>query len=49
MFYLRQCLINLVKGFSQVYILITRIPDIISFIMRILSSVQWAVRIRNSE
>lgn len=37
------------KGFSQVYILITCIPEMISFIKRTLSSVLMAVFSRSSE
>lgn len=37
------------KGFSHVYILITCIPEMISFINRILSSVFFAVCKRNLE
>ena len=49
MLYLRQYSINLAKGFSQAYILITRIPDRISLIERILSSVRNAVFILSRE
>ena len=47
--YLRQFLINLVRGFSQVYILITRMPVIISFMVRSLLSVRLARSMRNRE
>ena len=47
--YLRQFLINLVRGFSQVYILITRMPVIISFMVRSLISVRLARSMRNRE
>jgi hypothetical protein len=40
---------SLAKGFSQVYILITLIAEIISFIVRILLSVRLAVSSRSFE
>lgn len=47
--YLRHFSIIFANGFSHVYILITRIAEMISFIVRILSSVRLAVSSRSLE
>lgn len=47
--YLRAKATSLANGFSHVYILITWIPEIISFISRTLSSVLMAVLKRKDE
>ena len=48
-FHRRQRSISFAKGFSHVYILIIRIPDSISFMVRILWSVRRAVLILSRE